>query len=84
MIRIVRWHDRRHEAELCVAAAAGLIPWSDARALAREAVVAGASPLALLRARGVISETRASTDIATLDRWIDDVLGAKAATEVLS
>ncbi|WP_437934399.1 hypothetical protein [Sorangium sp. So ce341] len=43
----------------------------------------------LARARMVLSENesariQACTDIATLDRWIDNVLGAKTAAEVLS
>ncbi|WP_437291219.1 protein kinase domain-containing protein [Sorangium sp. So ce406] len=48
--------DEDHEAELRVAVAEGLIPRAGAQALAREAAEAGASPLALLLARGVISE----------------------------
>ncbi|WP_437574216.1 hypothetical protein [Sorangium sp. So ce887] len=43
----------------------------------------------LARAGIVLTENesariQACTDIATLDRWIDNVLGAKTATDVLS
>ncbi|WP_438043497.1 hypothetical protein [Sorangium sp. So ce128] len=43
----------------------------------------------LARAGIVLTESesarvQACTDIATLDRWIDNVLGAKTATDVLS
>ncbi|WP_438008113.1 hypothetical protein WME89_04990 [Sorangium sp. So ce321] len=46
--------------------------------------------LRLLARAGIVlaederARLQACTDIATLDRWIDNVLGAKTATEVLS
>ncbi|WP_437927298.1 hypothetical protein WMF37_51155 [Sorangium sp. So ce291] len=45
------------------------------RLLARAGIVLGKNESARIQA---------CTDIATLDRWIDNVLGAKTAAEVLS
>ncbi|WP_437321628.1 hypothetical protein [Sorangium sp. So ce385] len=48
------------------------------------------TPLRLLARAGIglteneSARIQACTDIATLDRWIDNVLGAKTAAEVLS